>query len=169
MPVSPAPDGLVFVAEKGARLRRSDFTKVWAKVVTEAGIPRIHIHDLRHTGNTPAAMTGASLKELMARMGHSSTKAVMVYPHVAKDGGGHRRRPRGDRQGRAQARRRRASRRGKDQLIWRGTGTRGGNDPGNNQGPDREIIPDLGFLAWSGWRESNPRCQLGKRPLALVG
>jgi integrase len=33
---------------------------------------------LRHTGNTLAAMTGASLKELMARMGHSSTKAAMI-------------------------------------------------------------------------------------------
>ncbi|GHE30310.1 putative prophage phiRv2 integrase [Streptosporangium violaceochromogenes] len=81
----PAPDGLVFVGEKGAQLRRSNFTKVWARAVTEAGIPRIHVHDLRHTGNTLAAMTGASLKELMARMGHSSTKAAMVYLHAAKD------------------------------------------------------------------------------------
>ncbi|MCW2878441.1 MAG: hypothetical protein JWQ95_2541 [Sphaerisporangium sp.] len=30
-------------------------------------------------------MTGASLKELMARMGHSSAKAAMVYLHAAKD------------------------------------------------------------------------------------
>lgn len=81
----PAPDGLVFVGEKGAWLRRSNFTKVWARAVTEAGIPKIHVHDLRHTGNTLAAMTGASLKELMARMGHSSTKAAMVYLHAAKD------------------------------------------------------------------------------------
>ncbi|MEV7005264.1 tyrosine-type recombinase/integrase [Streptosporangium sp. NPDC051022] len=81
----PAPDGLVFVGEKGAQLRRSNFTKVWARAVAEAGIPKIHIHDLRHTGNTLAAMTGASLKELMARMGHSSTKAAMVYLHAAKD------------------------------------------------------------------------------------
>lgn len=80
-----APDGLVFVGEKGAQLRRSNFTKVWAKAITEAGIPKIHIHDLRHTGNTLAAMTGASLKELMARMGHSSAKAAMVYLHAAKD------------------------------------------------------------------------------------
>nr|BFE85945.1 hypothetical protein GCM10020093_085460 [Planobispora longispora] len=30
-------------------------------------------------------MTVASLKELMARMGHSSTKAAMIYLHAAKD------------------------------------------------------------------------------------
>lgn len=79
------PDGLVFVGEKGAQLRRSNFTKVWAKALAKSGLPKIHIHDLRHTGNTLAAATGATLKELMARMGHSSTKAAMVYLHAAKD------------------------------------------------------------------------------------
>jgi integrase len=81
----PAPDGLVFVGEKGAQLRRSNFTKVWAKALAKSGLPKIHIHDLRHTGNTLAAATGATLKELMTRMGHSSTKAAMVYLHAAKD------------------------------------------------------------------------------------
>lgn len=79
------PDGLVFVGEHGAQLRRSNFTKIWARAVAKAQVPEIHIHDLRHTGNTLAAMTGASLKELMARMGHSSTKAAMIYLHAAKD------------------------------------------------------------------------------------
>lgn len=81
----PGPDGLVFVGEQGAQLRRSAFTKIWAKAIKKSGLPAIHVHDLRHTGNTLAAMTGASLKELMARMGHSSTKAAMIYLHAAKD------------------------------------------------------------------------------------
>jgi integrase len=81
----PEPNGLVFVGEHGAQLRRSAFSKIWAKALKEAGLPKIHVHDLRHTGNTLAAMTGASLKELMARMGHASTKAAMIYLHAAKD------------------------------------------------------------------------------------
>ncbi|GAB3160653.1 hypothetical protein GCM10027161_68920 [Microbispora hainanensis] len=44
-----------------------------------------HIHDLRHTGNTLAAATGATFQELMSRRGHSSTNAAMVYLHAAKD------------------------------------------------------------------------------------
>ncbi|MEV0581308.1 tyrosine-type recombinase/integrase [Nonomuraea sp. NPDC050310] len=79
------PDGLVFIGEHGAQLRRSAFTKIWAKAIKKAKLPAIHVHDLRHTGNTLAAMTGASLKELMARMGHTSTKAAMIYLHAAKD------------------------------------------------------------------------------------
>jgi len=41
----------------------------------------MHFHDLRHTGNTLAANTGAGLRELMDRMGHSTTRAALVYLH----------------------------------------------------------------------------------------
>ncbi|WP_433436979.1 hypothetical protein [Nonomuraea sp. CA-141351] len=66
-----APDGLVFAGEKSAQLRRGNFIKVWAKALAKAGLPKIQIHDLRYTGNTLAAATGATLEELMTRMGHS--------------------------------------------------------------------------------------------------
>jgi integrase len=42
-------------------------------------------HDLRHVGGTLAATTGASLKELMARLGHSSTRAALIYQHATRD------------------------------------------------------------------------------------
>jgi integrase len=43
--------------------------------------PAIHFHDLRHTGNSLTANAGANLRELMARMGHASTRAALVYLH----------------------------------------------------------------------------------------
>jgi integrase len=43
---------------------------------------------LRHTGNTWAAATGANLRELTERMGHSSTRAALTYLHAAKEGDG---------------------------------------------------------------------------------
>jgi integrase len=42
-------------------------------------------HDLRHTGSTWTAQSGATLKELMARIGHSSTRAAMIYQHATED------------------------------------------------------------------------------------
>jgi integrase len=39
----------------------------------------------RHTGGTLAAATGATLKELMARLGHSSTRAALIYQHASRD------------------------------------------------------------------------------------
>jgi hypothetical protein len=41
----------------------------------------MHFHDLRHTGSTLTAAAGASLRELMDRMGHSSTRAALIYLH----------------------------------------------------------------------------------------
>jgi hypothetical protein len=41
----------------------------------------VHFHDLRHTGNNLTAHAGANLRELMARMGHSSTRAALIYLH----------------------------------------------------------------------------------------
>ena len=41
----------------------------------------IHFHDLRHAGNHFAAVSGASTRELMGRMGHVSINAAMVYQH----------------------------------------------------------------------------------------
>jgi len=37
------------------------------------------------TGNDLAAQAGASLKELMARMGHSSTRAALIYLHATSE------------------------------------------------------------------------------------
>ncbi len=48
-------------------------------------LPAAHFHDLRHTGGTLAATTGATTKELMARLGHSSTRAAMIYQHATKE------------------------------------------------------------------------------------
>jgi integrase len=54
----------------------------WPAIVTAMGVPGLHFHDLRHTGNTLAAKTGASLRDLMARMGHDSQAAAMIYQHA---------------------------------------------------------------------------------------
>src|SRR5262245_36319244 len=76
----PGPDAFVFVHANGGQLRRSNFSKPWARALGRAGLPSgVHVHDLRHTGNTLAAEAGASLAELMGRMGHSSTRAARVY------------------------------------------------------------------------------------------
>ncbi len=81
----PGHDGLVFVGPLGGRLRRSNFRDLWYTAREAVGQPELHLHDLRHTGNTMAAATGASLRELMERMGHSSTRAAMIYQHATRE------------------------------------------------------------------------------------
>jgi integrase len=76
-----ADDSLVFVGPKNAPLRRPNFSRCWRQATEAAGLTGFHIHDLRHTGNHFAAATGASLRELMGRMGHSTTRAALIYQH----------------------------------------------------------------------------------------
>ena len=75
------PRALVFTSPRGTQLRRSNFNRVWSKAIDAAGLPGIHFHDLRHTGNKMAGDEGASLRELMERMGHSSPRAALIYQH----------------------------------------------------------------------------------------
>lgn len=80
----PGPDGSVFVGPNSGTPRRSNFHLTWREAVEAAGVPGLHFHDLRHTGNVLAAET-ASLRELMARMGHSSTRAALIYQHASRE------------------------------------------------------------------------------------
>lgn len=45
--------------------------------------PELHFHDLRHFGGVMAALTGATTREVMDRLGHTTTTAAMRYQHVA--------------------------------------------------------------------------------------
>ncbi|MFI6945279.1 tyrosine-type recombinase/integrase [Streptomyces sp. NPDC050422] len=78
-------DGRVFVGAKGATPRRNHFNLLWRKACGQAGIKGLHFHDLRHTGNTLAAATGASTRELMTRMGHSTARAALIYQHATAE------------------------------------------------------------------------------------
>lgn len=49
-----------------------------------AGRPDLRFHDLRHTGAVFAAQTGATLAELMSRLGHSTPQAALRYQHAAR-------------------------------------------------------------------------------------
>ena len=48
------------------------------------GRPDLRWHDLRHTGAVLAASTGATLAELMSRLGHSTPAAALRYQHAAQ-------------------------------------------------------------------------------------
>lgn len=83
--VGAETDALVFTGEKGGPLRPHVLQKAWMEARAAVGMPDLHLHDLRHAGNTWAAATGASTKELMARMGHASPAAALRYQHATAD------------------------------------------------------------------------------------
>jgi integrase len=81
----PAEGDLVFVGTLGQPVRHASFYTAWMRAMRASGLSGLRYHDLRHTGATLAAATGASTKELMARLGHASADAALRYQHATAD------------------------------------------------------------------------------------
>lgn len=76
----PASAALVFASSTGTPLSHSNFrNRVWLPALAAVGLEGIHLHDLGPTGNQLTANAGANLRELMARMGHDSERAALIY------------------------------------------------------------------------------------------
>lgn len=78
--------GLLFPAagDANGHMRPATLYKVYHRARGAAGRDDLRFHDLRHTGAVLAASTGATLAELMARLGHSTPAAAMRYQHAAR-------------------------------------------------------------------------------------
>jgi hypothetical protein len=147
---APGPDGLVFRSGRGTYLQRSNFSRlVWRPAVQQLGLDGLRFHDLRHTAATLAAAAGATTKELMERMSHTSSAVALRYRHVMAD-----------RQGAIAA--------ALDGLVREaenGKRPAGGHVEGTMvRGGERRKVGRLVTCAWrwSGRRESNPHRELGK-------
>jgi len=77
-------DALVFPSPTGGymkRTRSSEGSKSWfASALKSAGLPRMTIHDLRHTAASLAVQSGANVKTVQRMLGHTSAAMTLdVY------------------------------------------------------------------------------------------
>ncbi len=79
------PHGWVFRREPGGGpLRPESVSAAFDRLVARADVPRIRLHDLRHTYATLAVDTGMHPMVLSDRLGHSSVATTIdMYVHVA--------------------------------------------------------------------------------------
>lgn len=56
--------------------------KVWNRLRKEVGIPKLRLHDLRHSFASMLINSGRSLYEVQKLLGHSDTKVSERYAHV---------------------------------------------------------------------------------------
>lgn len=76
-------NGLVFTKENGAILRPDAVTVLFRKLIARAGVPRIRLHDVRHTHASLALAAGIDIKVVSSRLGHSTTTITAdLYTHV---------------------------------------------------------------------------------------
>jgi integrase len=83
--VGPEPESLVFPGKEGGPLLPQVLNRSWKKARKMVGRTDLRLHDLRHTGLTLAAASGATVAELMHRAGHASPRAALLYQHATED------------------------------------------------------------------------------------
>ncbi|AFM16981.1 site-specific recombinase XerD [Mycolicibacterium chubuense NBB4] len=82
--VGTKADALLFPAVGGGHLAPATLYRRFYTARAKANRDDLRWHDLRHSGAVLAAATGATLAELMARLGHSTPQAAMRYQHAAQ-------------------------------------------------------------------------------------
>ncbi|MGG3571094.1 site-specific integrase [Bacillus gobiensis] len=74
---------LIFARKDGQPIYFRTFTTVFNRSIKEANVPKIRVHDIRHTHATLMLEAGASLKDVQERLGHSSIQMTGdIYAHV---------------------------------------------------------------------------------------
>lgn len=83
----PEPEAPVFVGPTGVPLPRHTLSNAWRAAKTATDAPEgLRLYDLRHHAATlTARMPGVTTKELMARIGHSSFRAALIYQHASEE------------------------------------------------------------------------------------
>ena len=75
--------GLVFTAPDGSPLNPDTIGQWFARMVRRSELPRIRLHDLRHTHATHLLAADVNIKIVSERLGHSSTSFTLdTYGHV---------------------------------------------------------------------------------------
>lgn len=82
---APEAVALVVVGRGGSTLTRDALQGSWERARLDIHRPDLRLHDMRHTGLTLAAATGATTAELMHRAGHASAPAALRYQHATRD------------------------------------------------------------------------------------
>lgn len=80
--VEPGADALLFTAEHSDDTpTKVVWRRAWGKARANADVD-CTFHDLRHVAGTLNAAAGATIKEAMARLSHSSPEAALRYQHA---------------------------------------------------------------------------------------
>jgi integrase len=79
----PVPEDLVFQDEDGEPYYQSRIARHFELLTEKAGLPRIRVHDMRHTAATLMILTGVNIKIVSETLGHSSiTVTLDLYGHL---------------------------------------------------------------------------------------
>lgn len=74
--------GLVFTQPNGKPIDQGRDNKRWGQLLIKAGVPRVRLHDARHSAATLMLLSGVSTRVVMDTLGHSQMSVTMKYQHA---------------------------------------------------------------------------------------
>ncbi len=75
--------GFVIHQKDGSPFHPDSMTQKWAKFLRKNNLPKIRLHDLRHSNATALIQAGVSAKVVQQRLGHSDVNITLnTYTHV---------------------------------------------------------------------------------------
>ena len=75
--------GFVIRQEDGSPIKPDSMTRKWTRFVEREGLPKIRLHDLRHSNATALIQAGVNPKVVQQRLGHSDVNITLnTYTHV---------------------------------------------------------------------------------------
>lgn len=75
-------ENLLFLNEKGRKLRREAINVMLNKIAKELNIKTLHPHMLRHSFSTHLLENGADLRMIQEMLGHESISTTEIYTHI---------------------------------------------------------------------------------------
>jgi integrase len=77
------PDDYLFPTQSGSAIHPDSFSGAFGRLVASADVPRVRLHDLRHTHATLLLKAGVPIKVVSERLGHATPGFTMAtYQHV---------------------------------------------------------------------------------------
>lgn len=80
------PANLVVVNEDGTPVRPETYSELFDRHTKTAGLPRIRLHDLRHTTASLLAAAGVPVVDASAMLGHDPVVFQRIYAHALEEG-----------------------------------------------------------------------------------
>ena len=81
--IEPSGEDLVFAKPEGSSIHPHSFSQILDRKVAQLDVPKISLHDLRHTHATLLLKAGVPVKVVSERLGHANVAFTMsVYQHV---------------------------------------------------------------------------------------
>ncbi|OSH07832.1 site-specific integrase [Enterococcus faecalis] len=89
LPMTNSNQDFLFINHRGKNvglpIRQRSVDTAWHRIIQKANLPKIRIHDGRHTNAARLRQAGVPLEDIKDMLGHKNVKTTEIYAHVSAE------------------------------------------------------------------------------------